>query len=257
MLKYRLLCLTALLLAGCGTAPASKPVAADPGVLRVGVTPVSPPMIFKQEGQIVGVEADLAQALGRELGRRVVFVEEKWDNLIDALTGNRIDIIMSSMTITPARQYRVAFTNPYLRVSQLALCRDQDKYAFVLNVASQAKRGFGVKPGTTSDFLLRQEFPNVQRKYYKTGDQAVKALIDEDVDLFLSDAPMIWYLAGVNETKGLVVVALPMPAYQELLGWGVRRGDTSLMDSANSFLAKAQGSGELNRIYKRWMPGFQ
>jgi ABC-type amino acid transport substrate-binding protein len=247
----------ALLLAGCGTTPVSKPVAADPAILRVGVCPISPPMIFKDGEQITGVEADLAQALGKELGRRVVFVEEKWEKLIDALSENRIDIIMSSMSITPARQYRIAFSNPYLKVSQLALCRDEDKYAFVLNVAAQAKRGFGLKQGTTSDFLVRQEFPTVERKYYKTGEQAAEALVDKNIDVFLSDAPIVWHLAGRYEVKGLVVIALPMPSYDELLGWGIRRGDTALRDSANAFIAKAQASGALNRIYSQWMPGFR
>jgi ABC-type amino acid transport substrate-binding protein len=245
------------ILAGCSSTPTPKPVAADPTILRVGVSPTSAPMVFKQGEQIVGVEADLAQALGRELGRRVVFVEEKWENLIDALTQNQIDIIMSSMSITPARQYRIAFSNPYLRVNQLALCRDEDKYAYVINVGTQAKRGFGLKAGTTADFLVRQELPQVERKYYTTGEEAAEALVKKDIDLFLSDSPMIWYLAGVYETKGLVVVTLPVALHAEELAWGIRRADTAFTDAVNSYLKKAQTSGELTRTYSKWMPGFR
>jgi polar amino acid transport system substrate-binding protein len=87
---------------------ATLAASSDPTVLRVGVSPKSPPMIFKQGGQVVGVEADLAGALGQALGRRVVFVEEDWGNLIDALCEERIDIIMSGMSITQARRYPCA-----------------------------------------------------------------------------------------------------------------------------------------------------
>jgi polar amino acid transport system substrate-binding protein len=212
-------------------------------------------MIFKQGEQVVGGEVDMAGALGRALDRRVVFVEEPWENLIDALCGDRIDIIMSGMSITPARRYRIAFTNPYLKVGQMALVRGGEKYTYVLNLASQAQNGVGVKAGTTADFLVRQEFPNLKRKYYETGDEAAAALAKKKIDLFISDAPIIWYLAGLHEQEGLTV--LPLVLSQEELGWGVRRTDTQLLDSANAFLRQAQESGELNRTFSKWMPGFR
>ncbi len=245
----------ALLLSGCASTPPSRPVAADPQILRVGISPKSPPMIFRQGGNIAGVEADLAQQLGSALHRRVVFVEEEWENLIDALCEDRLDIIMSGMSITPARRYRIAFANPYLKVGQMALTRGGEKYTYLLNLASQAEHGVGVKAGTTADFLVRQEFPQLTRKCYKTGEDAAAALARKKIDLFVSDAPVIWCLAALNENKGLTV--MPLVLSQEELGWGVRRGDTQLLDSVNQFLQKAQQTGDLNRTLSKWMPGFR
>ena len=254
-----LLCLVlpavAVLFAGCASGPRAPAVAPDPAVLRVGVCPNSPPMIFKEGGRITGVEADLAQALGQDLGRRVVFVEEKWENLLDALEGNQFDIIMSSMTITAGRRYRVTFTEPYLQMGQLALCRSSERYAYLLNLATQAKRGVGVKKDTTGDLLVRNLFPTLKKKYYKNGDAAAAALLDHDIDLYISDAPMIYRLASLNEAKGLSIV--PLILSHEELGWAVLRTNTQLLDAANAFLRKAQASGELRRVYNRWMPGFE
>ncbi len=246
---------TLALVPACAGAPPGTQMPPDSAILRVGVSPQSPPMVFKQGGQIVGAEPELAQALAGAMGRRLVFVEQRWEDLIDALCEERIDIIMSSMSITPARRYRIAFTNPYLQVGQLALTRGGEKYSYLLNLATQAKHGVGVKKGTTADFLMRQEFPHLARKYYKTGEDAATALVKKKIDLFISDAPMIWHLAGLHETEGLTV--MPLVLSQEQLGWGVRRADTQLLDSANAFLAKAQESGELKRILSRWMPGFR
>jgi polar amino acid transport system substrate-binding protein len=245
---------TFLLIAGCSSPPRHD-VAADPKVLRVGVSVKSTPMIFKQGWEYVGVEADLAHGLGKALGKEVVFVEEDWETMIDALCENRIDIIMSAMSVTPARSYRIAFTNPYLKVGQLALTRTGEKYSYLMNLAGQAKNGVGVKPGTTADFLVQQEFRGVKLKYYKTGENAADALVDKNIDLFISDGPMIWYLAGLYENKGLTV--MPMVLTQEQLAWGVRRADTQLLDAANAYLQKAQASGELNAVFSKWMPGFR
>jgi ABC-type amino acid transport substrate-binding protein len=242
------------LLAGCATHQ-PPPVAANPAILRVGITPNAPPMIFKQDGQIVGVDAELAQALGRELGRQVVFVEFKWEDLIDALDQDKIDIIMSSMSITPARRYRIAFTNPYLKVGQMALVRSEDKYKFMVNLAGSAERGVGVERGTTAEQLLREEFSGAKVKYYTSGEDAATALVNQKLDLFISDLPMIWYLGGRYESKGLTVA--PMLFTEEYLGWGVRRSDDQLCAQANASLRKMQENGDLVGILRRWMPGYR
>lgn len=243
------------LLGGCATTPTPQTVPASPTVLRVGVAPNSPPMIFKTRDGLAGIEKELAEGLGKALGRQVVFVEVKWENLIDALCENKIDIIMSSMTITPARTFRIAFSDPYLETGQMALARTDEMYRYLGNIQSQVKHGVGLKPGTTGDFLVRQEFPEVSRKYFNTGEEAAEALTRKKIDLFINDAPMIWYLAGHYESKGLGVP--PMVLSAEHLGWGLRRTDSELLASVNAFLKKAQADGSLNRTFSKWMPGFK
>src|SRR5262249_21310708 len=75
----RLHCLLASPLCSAGFAPAVRAAGAVPKALGGGVTGFSPPMIYREGGKIVGVEADFAAALGRELARPVKFVEVKWD----------------------------------------------------------------------------------------------------------------------------------------------------------------------------------
>ena len=241
------------LLIGCATT--QPPVEADPAILRVGITANAPPMVFKEGGQVVGVEAELAQALGRDLGRRVVFLEYAWEDLTDALVEGKVDILMSSMTITPARRYRIAFTNPYLKVGQAALVRADENYKYMVNLGESATKGVGVERGTTADQLIRKEFPRAKVKYYSSGDSGAEALISRNLDLYVGDSPMIWYLASRFESDGLTVA--PMLLTEEYLGWGVRRTDDALLAKVNAFLLRAQESGELTTIMRRWMPGYR
>src|SRR6266705_668353 len=91
--------------------------------LRVGITPNLPPLAFEQIGKIVGIEADFAQQLVKELGREVKFIELDWEKQIPALLDGKTDIVMSGMTVTKTRQFRVNFCRPYLRSGQMALVR--------------------------------------------------------------------------------------------------------------------------------------
>src|SRR5262245_15025232 len=92
------------LAAGCTSAAPSAPDRPTNPSLRVGLAPDSPPVVFRQGPQIVGLEPDMARALAEALGRPLEFVPYEWDNLIPALLAGRIDVIMSGMTVTPARQ---------------------------------------------------------------------------------------------------------------------------------------------------------
>ncbi len=236
-----------------GTLSAGEPPSAGKSALRVGVAPNMPPMIFREGKNIAGVEADLAQALGRKLGRSITFVELPWEDLIDALEANKIDIVMSSMSITRARQARVAFSEPYLRIGQMALARADERFS-VLSTGLANKK-IGVKKATTGDLLVQQDFPRAKRKYFDSGDEAAKALSKKKIDLYFSDSTMIWYLAGKYEAEGLV--AAPMVFSNEILAWAMRRSDAALVESVNQALKDMFASGELNRVLLRWIPKFE
>jgi ABC-type amino acid transport substrate-binding protein len=223
--------------------------------LRVGISPVFPPLIFKEGKKVVGVEADFAEALAADLGRPIQFVELDWDDQIAALTDGRIDIIMSSMSVTRARQVRIAFSRPYLAIGQMALVRRTDTYKYATGFPVKPEGVIGVKKGTTGDFLVQQEFPHSKRKYFNSGEEAARALAKGKIDLFISDSPTISWLEGMNAETGLV--AIPYTLSEEYLAWGVSKSNTQLLESANATLEKLQKSGRANAIVRRWVPNLK
>ncbi len=261
---YRRICDAALralrpsrvpLLLGLSLALLWNAQAADDAPLRVGVSPVSPPMVFKEGNTLAGIDVDFAMALGQELGRPVKFVEVKWEDQIDALQEGRTDIIMSGMSMTRARQVRVAFADPYLQVGQATLIRREDSSRYLLGFPPQLPGAVGVRKATTGDYLVQQEFPRAKRKEYKSAEDGAKALVKKNIDLYISDAPIVWWLAGLYEEKGLVVV--PIMLSDEKLAWAVRRSDAQLLDSVNKALRNLRDSGRDKTIIRRWLPQFK
>lgn len=244
----------AVMLSGCSTMGpglSSGSVTAGPDVLRVGVTPNAAPMVFKQNGRIVGFEADMAARLGEYLGRRVEFVEVKWVDQIPALQDGRTDIIMSGMTRTQLRNMRINFSEPYLRTGQLALVHAdalssiRSAYSIILTDGE-----VGVVEGTTGDYFVQQYFRKASRKTYSDVDKAVQDLQKKKIDMFIYDAPTIWWLAAEHESKGLRVGHQPLT--DETLAWGLRKTDGELLEQVNTFLHKMHTAGELNKILRNW-----
>jgi len=239
----------AFALCTCGVF-AADPAAAAGAPLRVGVSPVFPPMVFKQGKTLVGVEVDLARLLGEHLGRKIVFVEVPWKDQIEALNDGRTDIIMSSMSIAESRRFVLSFSQPYFLVGQMALVRREDKNKYLLGFPLKMEGKIGVIPATTGDFLVQRDYPKTRRLDCKDGEAGAQALIRKKAELFISDSTLIWYLAGTHAADGLTVA--PMALAEEQLAWGVRKSDDALLASVNTFIAQVRQNGTLLKVFQRW-----
>lgn len=240
-----------LALAGC--AGLSSSIAPDPGVLRVGVTANSPPMIFKQGKAYAGLEADFARALAEELGRKAVFVNLPWERLISGLEEGKVDVVMSNLSVTRPRATRVDFADPYLQVGQMALIHRSDAREFPFGQAVlYTSKKIGVEEGTTGDLFVQARCSKAERKPFNSPEDAVHALLGDHIDVFLHDAPVVWRLAAVHEADGLVALAPALTT--ENLAWAFPRGQREMRDAANAALAEWTKNGRLHRMIKVWLP---
>jgi ABC-type amino acid transport substrate-binding protein len=150
---------------------------------------------------------------------------------------------------------RIAFAKPYLLIGQMPLVRREDAARYAQGFPENSTRIMGVIRASTGDFLVQENFPGNQRKEFLSGEEGAKALMKKKIDLFICDAPTIWWLAGTHESDNLV--AVPISLSQESLAWGLRRSNTMLLESVNRALQKMQENGEEAKIIKRWIPLFK
>ncbi len=239
------------LLSGCIT----QDPAPDPTILRVGVSPNSQPIIFKQNGKISGIEADFAQLLGTALNRKVVFVEVPWMKQLDYLEQNKTDIIMSGMTITDARSIRINFSSPYMQSGLSAIFRlnDYDTSGLVGSVIRNQNKPIGYIKDTTGELFTFQRFPQTEKKGYSKSSEAISALKNGKINMFIHDAPIIWWLYANNESK---LIAFPDVLQFEPLAWGIRKGDTELLEQVNKQLKQWEKDGTSQKIINKWVPIF-
>ena len=158
---------------------------------------------------------------------------------------------MSGMTITPARQVQIVFSDPYLRSGLLPVVRRGDvaRYPDGESVLKTAN-SIGVMANTTSERFVREREPRANLSLYPTPGAALTELLQRRVDAVIHDAPVMLWLAA-NETELAPVLK---PLNQESLGWGMRRSDEELRAAVNGVLARWRADGTREQILSRWIP---
>ncbi len=132
--------LTATVLAGCSAGGTAEPVAAGApdagasgssdnalhdmlpasikaaGVLKVGTEAFYPPFEYLDTDNttVIGLDMELFNAIGQELGLKVEVTNMAFDGLLPALDTKRIDVVAAAMTDTVARQKKYDFVDYFL-----------------------------------------------------------------------------------------------------------------------------------------------
>src|SRR5262245_16336739 len=256
-----LFCLVFVLFVGCYVNPVSPPPqvpAPEPsGTLlnrefRIGISPTYPPLAYKFRGELVGLEVDFAQQLGKELDKKITFVETPWSEIIPALTTGKIDIIMSGMSITEDRLQLISFTEPYMQIGQMALVRARDEAAF-----SNVERFFdttarvGFVSNTTGEQASQKIFSKAKLMPQTTVEDGVAALRQGRIDVFIHDAPTVWRIGGNPGEKELI--GLYWPLTEEPLAWAVRKSDVPLQFALSRKVKEWKLSGRLKQLTSRWI----
>ncbi len=261
MHRFIFICLTAtiLLLSGCvqPSGNTKQPSTSNNGVLKVGISTNSPPLAYRSNNSITGLEADFAKGLAQYMGKKVRFVSVKWNDQIPALNKGKTDIIMSGMTITKPRSYQVAFAETYMFTGQISLVRRKEfnKYSGGLVDLLNLGVNIGTVKGTTGDHLIEQSKARGERTMFTTSKKGVEALIKGEIDAFVYDLPGNLHYGAIYSDQGLVPVLSPMT--REQIAWAVRRDDQETLSKANEYLASIRENGQLKQMVEKWIPFYK
>lgn len=119
------LALTATVLAGCSSTPASDDSApasdnelglVTPGTLTVATEGTYRPFSFHEDGgtgALVGYDVEIIEAVAEKLDLEIVFEETQWDAIFAGLDAGRFDVIANQVSINPEREASYLFSEPY------------------------------------------------------------------------------------------------------------------------------------------------
>ena len=224
----------------------SSAYAAD--VLNVGSYPNNPPFEYKTDsGAFEGFEVDIVNEAAKRIGMTTEVADYGFQALFAGTTSKRIDVAISSITITPERLQSQSFTQPYYD-SDMGVATKAD--STITGLADLKGKTVGVLSGSTGEKWVKENaaskgFADV--KGYNAQQDMFLDLSAGRVDAVVSDIPGMEYL--FVKMKGFAV--------KDRIKTGEQYGlmmtkDHPLLEKLNGALTEMKKDGTLAAIHKKW-----
>lgn len=236
-----------LCFAGCGT----KDTTSDADVketLVMGTNAAFPPYEYVDDnGNIVGIDAEIAAAIAEKLGMKLEIKDMEFDSLITACAGGSIDVVLAGMTVNDERKESVNFSDSYATGVQVIIVKEGSEIATVDDLDGKI---IGVQSGTTGDIYCTDDYGQDYVKQYNNGALAVEALKNDQVDCVIIDNEPAKNFVAANE--GLKI--LDTEYVTEDYAIAVAKENTELLEKINKAMAELKADGTIDKIINKYIP---
>jgi polar amino acid transport system substrate-binding protein len=217
----------------------------------------SPPFFYTRNGELVGLEVDLAKAIAKELKVSVRFDRsaQTFNEVVAVVARQEADLGVSKLSRTLARAQTISFTDPYLRLN----------HAFILNRVKFAElardrplpaviRGFKGSVGVIAkssfaDYAVKN-FPNAEIREFPSWGDVLKALEKGQIMAAYRDEFEIKRLLKTDPTVSLTLRTVTFKDLEDSLGIAVGIQDPTLLAFVNQFLAEGTEKLTIDKVLK-------
>jgi ABC-type amino acid transport substrate-binding protein len=225
----------------------------ESGKLRVGMTGTQPPLNMKNtKGKLIGLDVELARELANAMELELVLVETPFAELLSDLEASKIDLVISSMTITPARNARVAFAGPYLISGSSLLTREELVGDLTdLSQLNSPERTWGALEGSTGEALIIDALPLAKYASIEDQETGVAQISLGEIDGLIADLPSVSFQVARNPDLGLAM--MPAPFTTEPLGIALPPNSPLFANLVQNYLNTLDYTGRLIQMKARWL----
>tara|TARA_R110000851_G_scaffold203777_10_gene355671 strand:+ start:3193 stop:4038 length:846 start_codon:yes stop_codon:yes gene_type:complete len=217
--------------------------------LRVGMSGGYFPFTFVEQDELKGFEVDVMNAVGEITGDDIEFVTASFSGLAGMLESGRIDTIANQITITPEREAKYAFTEPYVYDGAQVVVRAGNDS--IQGVEDLSGKSVAVNLGSNYEQLLREQ-PNADEIDIRTYESN----IEQDVALGRVEAFVMDRVSAtqVIKEKGLPLelAGQPFSTIENALPFRDDEAGREQRDRVGAALAELRDNGELREISEKW-----
>ena len=215
------------------------------GYIKVGInTNLKPFGYYDENGKITGYDAELYILKDSS---RVKFIPVTVSNRLIKASGGEVDIVISTVTITPQRQEVVSFSIPYEFAEQALLVKSSSNIKDLHDIGSHS---VGVILGTIAEKNIQRLVPSAHIRSFNTYGDAYLALKAGEVVAITSDDNILnRYTLADNE-----VTLLPSRYSHEPYGIAFKKGAATerLKSELDSAIKDLKRRNILFSMRKRW-----
>ena len=229
MKKIMLLVMSILLLTGCKRDDNKLILATEAGFA---------PYEYYQDGEIVGVDIDIAREIALSLGKELVIKDVSFDFIINEIKSGKSDIGAAGMSITKERLEEVDFSVEYAVSNQVVIVPMDSKITSIDQISNQR---IAVQLGTVADSYVNENYKDatvIRQKKYLSMVEDLKA---GKVDLIIMD--LLPASEIVKSNDGLKI--LDEYLFTDKYGMAIKKGNKELLDKVNDVLTRLMSEGKI------------
>ena len=219
----------------------------------LGMDDTFAPMGFRDEkGELVGFDVDLAQAAAEEMGIKIECQPIDWTVKETELDSGNIDFLWNGYSITPEREKKVLFSDPYMDNRQIIVTLKDSPVNSKADL--EGKRITVQGESSALEAVMKDEAfvkalaePPVE---YATNTECFKDIEAKRCDAIVVDEVLARYYMKQNGEEKYKV--LDENFGEEQFAVGMRKDDAALQEALNKALAKLKEDGTYDEIYKKY-----
>jgi polar amino acid transport system substrate-binding protein len=225
----------------------------DSKEIKVAVSPASPPMVFEQNGKIVGVDMDIFDGYCKSRSCTFKVTPYDWQGMLGAVSSGQADVAFSGISITDKRKEVMDFSQPYYD-NAWHLVSMKNRKIQIKDLNELKKYKIGYPRGMAYDDLIRNElepkgyYSLSMVKLYPSYTEVITDLQNGNIDLAFIEEPVLANF--INKMKLPIESDYVFSGYDKL-GFAFAKG-SKLRDDFNAYL-KELGPDKVKAILDKWM----
>lgn len=243
MVSLMLCVCMAVAVAGCGGKKFDNPKKGDELIMATNA--YFEPYEYYEGDAIVGIDAEIAQAIAEKMGMTLKIEDMEFDSIIAAVNSGKAHIGVAGMTVTEDRLKNVDFSDSYTTATQVIIVQEGSEIAGADDLVGKK---IGVQLGTTGD-IFAAEIEDVQLEQYNKGMDAVQALANGMIDAVIIDNEPAKQF--VSKAEGLTI--LDEEFVIEEYAIAVAKGNEELLDDINKALDAIIADGTVKGIVDKYI----
>jgi polar amino acid transport system substrate-binding protein len=220
----------------------------DENVLIAGANIGNVPWEFQDTaGELIGFEIDLVNEVAKRLNREIEIINIPFNGLFSAVQSSRIDIAISSITITEQRLTSVSFAQPYYDSDQSLTIRSDSNITSVNDLQDEV---VAVDTGSTGDIWASENQQQYGFKEIRRYEGIAPAALDLQIGRvagYISDIPAMQYYTKDKPELKVVERIRTGGSYSMMF-----RKDDELALSVNEIITTLKQEGLVNELHNKW-----
>lgn len=197
------------------------------------------PYEYYENGEVVGVDVDIAKEIAKYLGKKLVVKDIAFDSIINEVKTGKADFGAAGISYSDDRAKNVDFSINYAVSKQVVIVNNNSS---ITNVNEISNKKIAVQLGSIADTFVTEKYKNANVVRQKKYLAAIEDLKTGKVDCVVMDELPAKEIVSKNEGIKILDGSLTNDSY----GMVVKKGNKELLDAINIVLQKLKDEGKID-----------